>query len=59
MTPVGRSAGLEKIRGLESALKIAQDVIEGLRHENVSLKEEKAGIAGEFKQWQRSLKNIA
>ncbi len=53
------AADLEKIRGLESALKIAQDVIEGLRHENVSLKEEKAGIAGEFKQWQRSLKNIA
>ena len=46
---------LEKIRGLDTALKIAKDEIEDLRHENSSLGQEKAMIAGQFKQLQQSL----
>ena len=45
----------EKIRGLDAAHKTAQDVIENLRHENSSLGQEKAMIAGQFKQLQQSL----
>lgn len=45
---------LEKIRGLDAAVKAAQDVIENLRHENINLCQEKAMIAGQFKQLQRT-----
>lgn len=44
----------EKIRGLDAALKKAKDVIENLRHENINLCQEKAMIAGQFKQLQRT-----
>jgi predicted nuclease with TOPRIM domain len=50
-----RGPHLEKIRGLESALKTAKDEIEDLRHENSSLGQEKAMITGQFKQLQQSL----
>jgi chromosome segregation ATPase len=49
------AADLEKMRGLESALKTAKDEIENLRRENSSLGQEKAMIAGQFKQLQRAL----
>ena len=49
------AADLEKMRGLESALKTAKDEIEDLRRENSSLGQEKAMIAGQFKQLQRAL----
>ena len=49
------AADLEKIRGLDIALNTAKDVIEGLRHENSNLGQEKAMIAGQFKQLQQSL----
>ena len=49
------AANLEKIRGLDVALKTAQDVTESLRHENSNLGQEKAMIAGQFKQLQQSL----
>lgn len=46
---------VEKIRSLDTALKTAKDVIEDLRHENSSLGQEKAMIAGQLKQLQRAL----
>jgi len=49
------AADLEKIRGLDTALKTAKDEIEDLRHENSSLGQEKAMITGQFKQLQQSL----
>ncbi len=51
----GAAADLEKIRGLDAALKTSQDAIEDLRNENSSLGQEKAMIAGQFKQLQQSL----
>ena len=45
----------EKIRSLDTALKTAKNEIENLRHENSSLGQEKAMIAGQFKQLQQSL----
>ncbi len=49
------AANVEKIRGLDTSLKSAKDVIESLRQENSNLGQEKAMIAGQFKQMQRSL----
>lgn len=49
------AADAEKIRGLDAAHKTAQDLIENLMHENSTLGQEKAMIAGQFKQLQQSL----